>query len=386
MTARRSNSLSVSLPETAVAPEPALQVTSLVKQYRRSHTSVVNAVDNISLSVAPGEVVVLLGPSGCGKTTLLRSVAGLEHPDGGEITIHGRTVFSGHRRVDVPPERRHLGMMFQSYALWPHMTAFKNVAYPLTCERMRRSDIPAKVEDALDFVGIPELSDQYPGQMSGGQQQRVALARAIVSGRDLILFDEPLSNVDAKVREEVRFELSQMQRRLGFAAIYVTHDQEEGLSLADRLAVLNEGKLVQFDTPRAVYANPSTRYVANFVGSANELEGRVRAVDAGGRIVVETPLGGVVGFSSAPKPPSVGEGVVVIVRPHRVQLSVNEPDAEQRWRARVVSSMFVGHRMEYLVRIGDVAWRVWADEDPAGETPEHVWAAAAADDIRVLAD
>ena len=364
---------------------PALSLGNVVKRFRRGHGGIVNAVDDVSISVRPGEVVVLLGPSGCGKTTLLRSVAGLETPDDGEIAIHGRTVFSsrGRRRVDVPPERRHLGMMFQSYALWPHMTAYKNVAYPLVCQRVGRSLIADQVKAALELVGIPELADQYPNQMSGGQQQRVALARALVSGRQLVLFDEPLSNVDAKVREEVRFELLQMQRRLGFAAIYVTHDQEEALSLADRLAVLSEGKLAQFDAPHEVYTNPATRYVANFVGAVNEIEGTVTAA-AGGELTVETPIGPVAGLARGAAALAAGAPAVVVVRPHRIRLSVAEPAGEQRWPARVVSSMYVGHRLEHLVRIRDVEWRVWGDEPDGGPLPEEVWASFAAPDARVL--
>ena len=253
--------------------EPIVSVRELAKVFRREDGSHARAIDGVSLDVAPGEFVVLLGPSGCGKTTLLRSIAGLEQPDAGTIAIRGNTVFDADAGIDMPPERRRLSMIFQSYALWPHMTAFQNVAYPLQNRRLKRREIAERVGRVFELVGIPELQRSYPGQMSGGQQQRVALARALAGDADLILFDEPLSNVDAKVREQLRVELLSMQRELGFAAIYVTHDQAEAMELAHTVAVMREGQVAQSGPPQEIYLEPASRYVADFVGSSNELRG-----------------------------------------------------------------------------------------------------------------
>ena len=297
--------------------ETIVSIRDLAKTFRREDGSRTRAIDGVSLDVQPGEFVVLLGPSGCGKTTLLRSIAGLEQPDSGAIDIRGETVFSSERRIDVPPERRRLAMIFQSYALWPHMTAFENVAYPLQNRRLKKQEIRDRVERVFELVSIPELQRQYPGQLSGGQQQRVALARALVGGGDLVLFDEPLSNVDAKVREQLRFELLSMQRELGFAAIYVTHDQTEAMELGHRVAVMREGQVAQIGPPQEIYLQPRSRYVANFVGSANELLGTVRSV-TGAKTVVETDLGDLHGVAA--EEVAVGDEVAAVCRPERVQL------------------------------------------------------------------
>src|SRR5690606_21791699 len=262
--------------------EAVVAITGLHKRFRRGDGSVVRAIDDVTLSVGRGELVVLLGPSGCGKTTLLRSIAGLEQPDSGEITVSGTTQYSSERGLDVPPERRNISMIFQSYALWPHMTVFDNVAYPLQSRRSRRpakDELRRRVREALTLVGVPELERQYHSQMSGGQQQRVALARALVSNDEVVLFDEPLSNVDAKVREQLRLELLAMQRSLGFSAVCGTHDQAAAMELAHRIAVIDTGRVAQIGTPQEIYLRPATRYVANFIGASNEVVGRVEAVD-----------------------------------------------------------------------------------------------------------
>jgi iron(III) transport system ATP-binding protein len=358
--------------------DPIVSVRDLEKVYRREDGTPARAIDGVSLDVLPGEFVVLLGPSGCGKTTLLRSIAGLEQPDAGTIVIRGDTVFSSERGVDVPPERRRLSMIFQSYALWPHMTAFQNVAYPLQSRRLKKREIAERVERVFTLVGIPELQGQYPGQMSGGQQQRVALARAVAGEADLILFDEPLSNVDAKVREQLRFELLSMQRELGFAAIYVTHDQAEAMELAHRVAVMRQGQVAQIGPPREVYLEPSSRYVADFVGSSNELHGTLRAVEDG-VAVVETELGEVRGTPGDGVVP--GAKVVALCRPERTRLAREEPASPNRWRAEVRASAFLGASLEHVVRVGERTFRLWSVDtkqlDPGTETwlyvdPEHV--------------
>lgn len=244
-----------------------VRLRDLTKRYRRADGEITAAVDGVALDVAPGEFLVLLGPSGCGKTTLLRSIAGLERPDGGTVEIDGRPVFGP--GVNVPPERRGISMVFQSYALWPHLTVHDNVAYPLQNrrgERLTKAGIASRVRDSLALVGIDHLAGQYPGELSGGQQQRIALARAFIAGDGLVLFDEPLSNIDAKVRERLRADLLAMQRRLGFAAVYVTHDQTEAMELASRVAVMRDGRIEQLGTPHDIYVRPTSRYVANFVG------------------------------------------------------------------------------------------------------------------------
>jgi iron(III) transport system ATP-binding protein len=361
--------------------EPIVSIEGLEKSFRREDGTHARAIHGVSLDVAPGEFVVLLGPSGCGKTTLLRAIAGLEEPDAGVIDIRGSTVFDAASGVDLPPERRRLSMIFQSYALWPHMTAAQNVAYPLQNRRVKKKEIAERVQRVFALVGIPELQRQYPGQMSGGQQQRVALARALAGDADLILFDEPLSNVDAKVREQLRFELLSMQRDLGFAAIYVTHDQAEAMELAHRVAVMREGELAQVGPPREVYLEPRSRYVADFVGTSNELHGTLRSVD--GRVaVVETDLGQVRGIAADGV--AVGAPAVAICRPERTRLSPDEPSSPNRWRAEVRAGAFLGASLEHVVRVGEHTFRLWSVDtrllDPGTET----WLYVEEEHVRVL--
>jgi iron(III) transport system ATP-binding protein len=226
-------------------------------------------LDDISLEVAPGEFFAFLGPSGSGKTTLLRLVAGFGTPDAGRIMIGGRDV------TRLPPWSRNVGMVFQSYALWPHMTVAKNVAFGLERRRLRRAEVSRRVGEALSLVGLAGYADRRPAQLSGGQQQRVALARTLVIEPEVLLLDEPLSNLDAKLRHEMRAEIRSLQRKLGLTAIYVTHDQEEANAIADRMAVLDGGKIQQVGAPLDLYDNPANRFVATFLGTANLIEGRI---------------------------------------------------------------------------------------------------------------
>ncbi len=366
---------------TASSVAPIVSVRALEKTFRREDGSRTRAIDEVSLDVGPGEFVVLLGPSGCGKTTLLRSIAGLEQPDAGEIEIRGETVFSSSRGVDLPPERRRLAMIFQSYALWPHMTAFQNVAYPLQGRRIKRKEIAERVGRVFDLVGIPELQRQYPGQMSGGQQQRVALARALVAGGDLVLFDEPLSNVDAKVREQLRFELLSMQRELGFAALYVTHDQAEAMELAHRIAVMGTGDIVQLDSPHTIYTEPATRYVANFIGTSNELIGTVTSI-GGGVAEVETAIGPIRGVPS--EGVSAGDQVIALCRPERTRLTRDEPEPANRWRGEVRAAAFLGANVEHVVRVADTTLRVWSVDTRLLDTGTDIWVSIEPQHVRVL--
>ncbi|MET2011741.1 ABC transporter ATP-binding protein [Microbacterium chocolatum] len=363
---------------------PAVQIAGLSKEFRRQDGSTVRAIDDVNLDVEQGEFVVLLGPSGCGKTTLLRTIAGLEQPDRGRIDIGGVTRYSSERNVAQPPEKRGISMIFQSYALWPHMSVFKNVAYPLQSRsrRLSRTQIKERVEGALTQVGIPELSAQYPSQLSGGQQQRVALARALVSQDELILFDEPLSNVDAKVREHLRIELASMQRALGFTAIFVTHDQTEAMELASRIAVVDRGRVAQFGTPHEIYHRPASRYVAKFIGAINEIEGRVIEAE-GGRVVVDTPHGRVVSTQPAPGL-AVGDEAVALWRPERGHADAIEPDRVNRWRATVETAMFVGSHTEFALRTGDLEARLWSPRAESITAGEQIWVSAEPSDVLVL--
>ncbi|MGA9867106.1 MAG: ABC transporter ATP-binding protein, partial [Acetobacteraceae bacterium] len=249
----------------------------------------VRAVHSLSLAAQRGEVVTLLGPSGCGKTTTLRAIAGLETPEAGRIAIDGRAVFDAAAGVDLPPERRGLSMVFQSYAIWPHMTVFENVAFGLRARRAPRGDIEAEVRRGLDQVGLGALADRGATRLSGGQQQRVALARAIAGNPGVILLDEPLSNLDAQLRLAMRAEFKELQRRLGLTAIYVTHDQEEALVLSDRILVMRDGRVEQAGTPAEIHDTPRTRFVADFVGVRNILPCEVGRED--GRLVALLPGG-----------------------------------------------------------------------------------------------
>lgn len=374
-----------SAPISSASASPAVRVEGLRKRFRREDGSEVLAINDVTFDVAPGEFIVLLGPSGCGKTTLLRTIAGLESPDEGTIEIGGRTHFSSELGISAPPERRGISMIFQSYALWPHMTVFKNVAYPLTSRkglRLSKAEIAIRVREALTQVGIPELEAQFPSQMSGGQQQRVALARALVSNDDLILFDEPLSNVDAKVREQLRLELVSMQQRLGFSALFVTHDQTEAMELATRIAVVDAGRIAQFATPREIYSAPATRYVARFIGAINESEGRVVDVRAG-HMTVETDHGLIVSTDTSAGL-EVGDSAVALWRPERGALTGDEPGAANRWKVSVDASMFVGSHTEYLVRSNAMTARVWSARSEEFAAHTDTWLGVSAEDVRVL--
>jgi ABC-type Fe3+/spermidine/putrescine transport system ATPase subunit len=241
----------------------------------------VNAVDGVSFSILPGEIFTLLGPSGCGKTTTLRLAAGLEEPDGGEIVINGKAVAAPERGLFLPPEKRQLGMVFQSYAIWPHLTVFENVAFALRVRRESNEVIRRRVSHALESVGLGGLSERGATQLSGGQQQRVALARALVYEPALLLLDEPLSNLDAKLREQMRFELRALQRKLNLTVLYVTHDQTEAMTLSDRIAVVNCGRFEQVGSPEEIYEKPATFFVGDFLGRTIVLEATLKKTAVG---------------------------------------------------------------------------------------------------------
>ncbi len=290
------------------------------------------AVDRIDLEVGEGELVALLGPSGCGKTTTLRCVAGFEDPSAGTIELAGR-------RIDIlPPDRRGATMVFQGYALFPHLSVFENVGYGLRVRRVGGQALRDKVHGALGLVGLEGLGERRPQQLSGGQQQRVALARALILEPKLLLFDEPLSNLDAKLREQMRLEIRTLQQRVGITSLYVTHDQAEAMTLADRIAVMDRGRIAQLGTPRQIYEEPADRLVAAFVGHANFAAGTVRGRD-GGSLIVET-LGAARRASSAPGEYPDGARVDVMIRPEEVH--VLPAGADGTIAATVVASSFLG--------------------------------------------
>ncbi|MDY7231472.1 ABC transporter ATP-binding protein [Hyalangium rubrum] len=316
----------------------AIALQDLVKSYGTTPV-----VRGLSLEVREGELVSLLGPSGCGKTTTLRMLAGLEHPDAGVIRIGGETVAGP--GIRIPPERRGLGMVFQSYAVWPNRSVEANVAYPLTLRRLPKAEIATRVREALRWVRLEALAARMPHELSGGQLQRVALARALVSSPRVLLLDEPLSNLDAALREELRAEIATLRARLGTTMIFVTHDQAEALALSDRIAVMNRGVIEQVDAPERLYHEPATPFVAGFVGGANVFAGEVRegAFHCSGRdVVFALPSEG----SHRPGP------CTLVVRPE--DLDLGEDGTPLPLSAR----LFLGHAAEYRFPVGDTLLRV----------------------------
>ena len=291
------------------------------------------------------EFITLLGPSGCGKTTMLRMIAGFEKPTSGEISIDGRVVSSD--KTFVPPEKRDIGMVFQSYAVWPHMTVFDNVAYPLKIKKMDKAAIKQKVDWILEAVHLSQYANRIPSQLSGGQQQRVALGRALMAEPKLLLLDEPLSNLDAKLRESMRFEIKEIQKNFGITVVYVTHDQTEAMAMSDRVIVINRGIIQQIGSPVEIYRNPANQFVADFVGKINFIKGEVK----NGRIEL-SGLGQSLPYSG----PRTGN-VVVAVRPENIYLSLEEGDLEGK-----ISSMFyLGDVNDCRIDMGGAQIRVIAD-------------------------
>ncbi|MEY4680335.1 MAG: hypothetical protein RLZZ276_1984 [Pseudomonadota bacterium] len=319
----------------------ALRIAGLSKAYAPARGRAVQAVRDFSLELAPGEFVTLLGPSGCGKTTVLRCLAGLEDLDAGEISIGGARI------EGLAPHRRRIGLVFQSYALFPHLSVFENAAYSLRLRRAPEGEVRAAVEAALAAVDLSALGARMPGELSGGQQQRVAVARALVMKPDLLLFDEPLSNLDARLRIQVRAELRRLQRALGITALYVTHDQDEAMSLSDRIAVMRAGRIEQVAPPREVYARPATLFVAGFVGKANALP--ARAAPATGCATAIAILGHEVARPAMPGEP---EGdCIALLRPEAIRLA---GPSERGIAGRIEEIEYLGDRIEYRVRAGDM--------------------------------
>jgi len=341
-----------------------IRLTSLTKRFGD-----VTAVDDVTLTIRPGELFFLLGPSGCGKTTLLRLIAGFLEADGGTIRFDDRPM------ERVPAHLRNTGMVFQNYALWPHMTVERNVRYGLDIRHVGRDEKARRVREILSLVHMADLAARFPSQLSGGQQQRVALARALVVEPDVVLLDEPLSNLDAKLRLEMRAEIKRIHRRSPRTSIYVTHDQKEALSLADRIALMNDGRIIQVGTPEEVYTRPADLFCARFISGAGTLGGILRAVE-GPHGIVETELGA---FRArlGPDPPIPGNGAVIAVRPELLRPA--SPDDANVFTAEVLSRMYLGEMVQYHLRAR-------ATELLATALGSDLWPNAVGEHVRVTFD
>ena len=315
-----------------------LTLDHVVKSYGK-----LRAVDDMSLEVRDGELLTLLGPSGCGKTTTLRAVSGFVALDGGRIFIGRRDI------TDIPPERRGIGLVFQNYALWPHMTVFQNLAFGLQLKKFSKQAIKKKVEQGLATVKLAGFEGRYPRQLSGGQQQRVALARALVLEPDILLLDEPLSNLDALLREQMRFEVAQIHKQAGITSIYVTHDQTEAMVISDRIAVMDQGKVVQIGRPAEIYATPATKFVAGFMGTTTFIHGKVTEI-TGERIAVQTDSG--LSIQGKGRQLAAGDEVDVAIRPENIRFltgpaDLREQGKENTFEARITRASYVGELVDY---------------------------------------
>jgi iron(III) transport system ATP-binding protein len=330
-----------------------IEIQNLFKRFKN-----VVAVNHIQLDVIEGEILTLLGPSGCGKTTTLRCIAGLEKPEEGNIVIDGKPMLSD---GFVPPSKRGIGMVFQNYAVWPHMKVFSNIAYGLKLQGIPRRSIQERAQQVLELVGLNGLEERYPAQLSGGQQQRVALARALVRNPKVLLLDEPLSNLDAKLREKMRFEIKSLVRRMGITSVYVTHDQAEAMVISDRIAIMDSGNVVQIGTPHEIYEKPANRFVADFIGTMNFMPGEVvRVLQDTDTVYVRTE------FSEKlqSKTPDVtattpGKKVHASIRPEDVEVFTEPPQArENLFKGTIVHKAYLGNFLYFFVDVGGTMIRV----------------------------
>jgi ABC-type Fe3+/spermidine/putrescine transport system ATPase subunit len=330
-----------------------IEIKNLLKRYKK-----VVAVNHIQLEVKEGEMLTLLGPSGCGKTTTLRCIAGLERPEEGDIVIDGKPMLS---EGFVQPSKRGIGMVFQNYAVWPHMKVFNNIVYGLKLQKISKQKIRERAQQVLELVGLAGLQDRYPSQLSGGQQQRVALARALVTNPKVLLLDEPLSNLDAKLREELRFEIKSLVRRMGITSVYVTHDQAEAMVISDRIVVMDSGNVVQIGNPQEIYKKPANKFVADFIGTMNFMSGEVVEVledqnavsvrtEFSDKLVCMTP------DSTAATP---GTKVYASIRPEDVEVFAEAPQAtENVFKGKIVHKAYLGNFLFFFVSVNDTMIRV----------------------------
>ena len=330
-----------------------VQIESLEKYFGEDRERV-HVLKGVSLDIPEGSLYTFLGPSGCGKTTTLRCVAGLERPDGGKISIDDKAVFASGERVYIPTNKRPIGMVFQSYAIWPHMTVFENVAYPLTIQRRPRSEIRKRVEDVLKVVGLHGLEDRPAPKLSGGQQQRVAFARALVNEPKVMLLDEPLSNLDAKLRVQMRFEIKALQRRVNITTIFVTHDQSEALAISDQIAVMHAGRLIEVGTPHQLYSRPKRKFTATFLGLTNLIEGKVLDLGADSRPGKIETAKGVLSFIPAAGL-AKGQPAVLSIRPEHIQVHKQQPQGlENVVEGTIKEAIFMGDAYHCQIAVGDL--------------------------------
>ena len=329
-----------------------IEIQNLFKCYKK-----VVAVNRIQLEVNKGEMLTLLGPSGCGKTTTLRCIAGLETPEEGDIVIDGKPMLS---QGFVQPSKRGIGMVFQNYAVWPHMKVFNNIVYGLKIQKLSKRQIKDKGQKVLELVGLDGLGERYPSQLSGGQQQRVALARALVGNPKVLLLDEPLSNLDAKLREELRFEIKSLVRRMGITSVYVTHDQAEAMVISDRIAVMNSGNVVQLGSAQEIYKKPANKFVADFIGTMNFMSGEVIEVlpdkDA---VYVRTEFSEKLRCRTPNGTATTGQEVYASIRPEDVEVFTDPPqDSENLFKGTIAHKAYLGNFLFFFININDTMIRV----------------------------
>lgn len=330
-----------------------LKVKNLSKNFGK-----VKAVQEVSFEATEGRVLSLLGPSGCGKTTMLRCIAGFENPDRGEIYLDDRKITS------IPPEKRGIGMVFQNYALWPHMTVYGNLAFGLQIRKVPKDEITKKIKKVLGMVQLEGYENRYPRQMSGGQQQRIAMARALIFEPGIMLLDEPLSNLDAQLREEMRFEFIELQKKLGITAIYVTHDQAEALVISDKILILDQGKMIQFGTPKEIYSNPKNKFVAGFIAVTSFINGRIDSfTEEKKKVIVKTDDGLVIhGFNNSF---DIGQKVSVAMRMNVIKFIQDENKSDKNtvniFKGKIIQSSYLGNIIDYKIKVGN--WEVRTNSD-----------------------
>ncbi|MGH8963511.1 MAG: ABC transporter ATP-binding protein [Jatrophihabitantaceae bacterium] len=366
-------------------PVPAIELVGIAKQFH-TRSGDVAAVESVDLIIGEGEFFSLLGPSGCGKTTTLRMIGGFEEPTRGQILLYGRDV------VGVPPNHRDVNMVFQSYALFPHMSVEENVAFGLRRKSVSRPEITKRVKDMLELVQLDGKSDRRPRELSGGQQQRVALARALVNRPRALLLDEPLAALDLKLRQNMQLELKRIQREVGITFVFVTHDQNEALTMSDRLIVMNAGRIEQLGTPRDVYERPRTRFVAGFIGTSNLLQGNVARIDGTTAVLEGTSGERVVVPDATAVGAAVGRPLHLTVRPEKIVITHEQPDSERcTIRGRVAEVVYLGSSTQYAIRTADGAdLSVFAqnssDSSDIAERDQDVWLSWRPDHSLALAD